>query len=465
MSDGQCDIAIIGGGPAGLSAAIQASKQGADVLLLDEQASVGGQIYRSIEHQSDKHTQLLGPDYQYGKQLVLGFRQSNVKYIPESRVWSINSKREIAFTHPDGTQVILAKKIIIASGAMERPMPFTGWTLPGVMNAGAGQVLFKAHKILPSEDVVLAGSGPLLLLLAWQYLRAGLKVQALLDLTPMSNHFSAVKYLPRAFLAHKYLRKGLGYEWALKRAGVNIVRNVSELRAIGDGKLQSAEYSVKGQKQQLSTEHLLVHFGVIPVNQLSQVAGCQHHWDDSQQCWRPNTDEWGQSSLTGIYITGDGASIAGGKSAEYAGHLAALHSLGELGILNQDKRDNMAQPYQRMLNADQRIRPFLEAYFRLPKAILEINDQQTIVCRCEEVTAGQIRQAVEDGHTDNNQVKFLTRCGMGPCQGRQCSPSVGHIVASITGENIQQSGYYRVRPPVNTLSLQELACLYPQEQE
>ena len=170
MSHAQYDIAIIGGGPAGLSAAVQASKLGADVVLLDEQASPGGQIYRSIEQQSERQSELLGPDYQYGKLLVQNFRQSATQYLPESRVWSINDKREIGFTNPHGTHVIATKNIIIASGAMERPVPFVGWTLPGVMNAGAGQVLFKAQNVLPSEDVVLAGSGPLLLLLAWQYL-------------------------------------------------------------------------------------------------------------------------------------------------------------------------------------------------------------------------------------------------------------------------------------------------------
>lgn len=465
MSGKQYDIAIIGAGPAGLSAATNASKQGADVVLIDEQASLGGQIYRSIEQQSDKHSELLGPDYQYGKQLVHGFRKSAAQYLPRSRVWSINSKREIGFSNPDGTQVIEAKQIILASGAMERPVPFPGWTLPGVMNAGAGQVLFKAHKVLPSEDVVLAGSGPLLLLLAWQYLRAGVKIQALLDLTPMSNHFSAIKYLPRALLAHRYLRKGLSYEWDLKRAGIKIIRNVTELRALGEDNLEKVEFCAKGQKHQLQTQHLLVHFGVIPVNQLSQVAGCQHHWDDSQQCWRPTTDEWGQTNIKGMSISGDGASIAGGKSAEYAGNLAAIHALFELGMLDHSKRDKLAKPYQKMLNADRRIRPFLEAYFRLPATMLAVKDEHTIVCRCEEVTAGQIRQAVQAGHTDNNQVKFLTRCGMGPCQGRQCSPAVGHIVASTNGTSIEQSGYYRARPPVNTLSLQELACLYPEEQE
>lgn len=240
---------------------------------------------------------------------------------------------------------------------------------------------------------------------------------------------------------------------------------MSELHALGDGKLEKVEFVSKGQKQQLETQHLMVHFGVIPVNQLSQVAGCQHQWSDSQQCWQPTTDKWGQSSLPGIYISGDVGNIAGAKSAEFSGKLAAVHSLFSMGILDKNKRDHLARPYHKMLNADRRVRPFLEAYFRLCTTLLAVNEDQTIVCRCEEVTARQIRQAVQAGHTDNNQVNFLTGCGMGPCKGCQCSATVGHIVAATSVTDVEQSGFYRARPPVNTLSLQELASLYPEEQE
>lgn len=465
MNQRQYDLAVIGCGPAGLCAATLAAEKGASVVLFDEQPSPGGQIYRGSEQQSEAHRDLLGPEYSHGSKLVRDFRKSSVDYRSETKVWLINRFGEIGVSNADETEVVKAEKVIIATGAMERPVPFPGWTLPGVMNAGAGQILFKAHQLLPSQEVILAGSGPLLLLLAYQYFRAGIKVQAILDLTPLTNHFRALKYLPKALLAHQYLKKGLKYEWRLKRAGIKILRNVSTLRAIGDDKLEGIEFFRKGRVERLQTDLLLVHFGVISNYHLSQATGCAQGWNDSQQCWQPDTDIWGHSSVSGIFIVGDGAGISGAIGAEYSGKLAALQSLYELRLIDQKVRDEQAKPLRKKQSVDNSVRPFLEAYFRLPDKLLSVIDNQTIVCRCEEITAGQIRMAVRAGHLDNNQVKFSTRCGMGPCQGRQCSPAVTHIISQTTGSKPETTEFFRIRPPVNILTLKQLSSLYPEEQE
>ena len=117
------------------------------------------------------------------------------------------------------------------------------------------------------------------------------------------------------------------------------------------------------------------------------------------------------------------------------------------------------------MQEDLHIRPFLESFFRISDAMLRVPDDDTLVCRCEEVSAGAIRAAVADGHLDSNQVKFLTRCGMGPCRGRQCAQAVGHIIAAASGRTVAETSHYRERPPVNTLTLAQLAALYPEERE
>ncbi|XOV78068.1 MAG: FAD-dependent oxidoreductase [Aestuariibacter sp.] len=459
------DVAIIGAGPAGLSAATLCANHGANVILFDEQNAVGGQIYRHIEHSSLTHQKLLGPDYQKGKKIAEAFKNCSATYVPKARVWHIDDNKEIAYSTVSKAQTVHAENVILATGAMERPVPFPGWTLPGVMNAGAGQVLFKAHELAPSEDVILAGSGPLLLLLAWQYLQAGIKVQAVLDLTPGENHFQAIKHLPKALLAFSYLRKGLVYEWQLKRAGIPFFRNVSNLQACGEQELSSVSFLVKGVRYALNTQHLLVHFGVIPSIQLSQSIGCEHLWDKGQQCWRPKLTESGETNLTGIYIAGDGAGINGAVSAQYSGEIAALDCLSKTGKISASEHRTLSEPLYRSKAKDQRIRPFLEAYFRVPTSLFRDLPDDTLVCRCEEVTALNIRDAVRAGHTDCNQVKFLTRCGMGPCQGRQCAQAVSHIVAAESGKKVEHVGTYRARSPSNRLSLGELASLYPEEQE
>ena len=364
--------------------------------------------------------------------------------------------------HKSKSKIISADQILVASGAIERPVPFPGWTLPGVMQAGAGQILFKSAGVIPDDGVVLAGSGPLLLLLAWQYMQVGVEIKAMLDVTTLSHYLLAMPTLPRALLAHHYLTKGLVYQRDLKRAGVVTKIGVSDLRAEGEGDLQAVCYRHLGREHRIETGLLMTHFGVIPHIWLTQAAGCKHQWDSSQQCWRPQHDKWGNTSIEGILVAGDGAGINGAKSAEHAGRLVALQALFALGVLSQTERDKQSANERKCMQGERHIRPFLEAYFAIPQIMLATPDKDTIVCRCEEITAGQIREAVANSHGDSNQVKYLSRCGMGACQGRQCANAVAHIVADAGGQPISASSHFRGRPPVAPLTLQQLASLEEQ---
>ena len=452
-------LLIIGAGPAGLAAAVTASEKGVSCALLDEQAAPGGQIYRSVESVSKQREEILGSEYSRGKDLALAFRQCNAEYFPETKVWSLNGQKEVGVLYKDQSQIITADQILVASGAMERPVPFPGWTLPGVMQAGAGQILFKSAGVVPSDGVVLAGSGPLLLLLAWQYLHAGVDIKAILDVTPLTNHLLALPKLPRALMAHHYLTKGLAYQLDLKRAGVSNKIGVTNLRAEGDEQLEGVRFCQFGREQFIETDLLLTHFGVIPHVWLTQSAGCKHQWDSSQQCWRPEHDEWGGTSIEGILVAGDGAGINGARSAEHAGRLAGLQALYLLDVLSKAERDQQSINDRQWMKDERHIRPFLEAYFAIPQSMLATKDRDTIVCRCEEITAGQLRDAVENGHGDSNQVKFLTRCGMGACQGRQCANAVAHIVADAGGQAVSVESHYRGRPPVSPITLGQLSGL------
>jgi NADPH-dependent 2,4-dienoyl-CoA reductase/sulfur reductase-like enzyme len=458
-------LVIIGAGPAGLAAAVVAAEHGLEVALLDEQSTPGGQIYRAMESIPAARAELLGSEYQRGRDLVSAFRDSGVEYFPDTQVWSLNHPCEIGLLRGTTPAMITADQVLLANGAMERPVPFPGWTLPGVMNAGAGQILFKSHGIIPSDGVVLAGSGPLLLLLAWQYLHAGVQMQAILDLTPVHNHLRALPHLPRALLAGHYLTQGLAYKKDLRQAGINMLNNVSELHADGGEHLASVSFRHRRRQHTIETDLLLIHFGIIPHTHLSRAAGCRHNWDPRQQCWRPQLDDWGNSSIDGLLIAGDGAGIGGARTAEHAGRLAALQATHALGLIPRRERDRLARNDRKWMRDELHIRPFLEAFFQLPGKLLSVPDDDTLVCRCEEVTAGEIRAAVAAGHSDSNQVKFLTRCGMGPCQGRQCADAVAQLVAAAGGNSIAAGGHYRGRPPVTPLTLGQLASLYPGETE
>lgn len=458
---GHFPLLVIGAGPAGLAAATTAAGLGLEVAVVDEQPAPGGQIYRAIERAPKDRAELLGADYRYGARLVGAFRASGAEFLAETSVWSLDDERRVGLLHRGRASMVSADRVIIASGAMERPVPFPGWTLPGVMNAGAAQILLKGSGVVPADGTVIAGSGPLLVLLAWQYLRAGVQVKAVLEVSPRGNLWQAVPRLPSALIAGHYLTRGLRYLAALRRGGVPVLYGISGLAAVGEGHLEAVEFSRGGRRERITTGSLLSHFGLVTNVHLGEAAGCRHAWDLRQQTWRPLLDAWGNSSVPGIAVVGDGAGIGGARSAEHAGRLAGLEAVHALGWISRRNRDAQGRVDRNWLAADLRIRPFLEALHRLPEDLLATSDDATLVCRCEEISAGRIRQAVREGHTDPNQIKFLTRCGMGPCQGRQCAHAVAHIVAAQVRGSVADQRPFRVRPPLRPLSIAELAGLEP----
>jgi len=453
------ELAVIGAGPAGLAAAATAAELGLEVALFDDQPAPGGQIYRGVEQTPLADPAVLGEDYRRGAGLAEAFRASGAAYHPSCGVWLLTPDREIGLLDSGQARFVTAGRVIVAGGAMERPLPFPGWTLPGVMTAGAGQILLKAAGVVPEKAVVLAGSGPLLLLLAAQYLRAGVQITALLDMTPRSNALRALPHLPAALAAFGILAKGLALQREVRRAGVRVVRGVTSLRALGQARLEAVAYEAGGREQRLDSELLLVHFGVIPDSNTTRSLGVGHHWDSRQLCWRPAVDAWGNTEAEGFAVAGDGAGIGGALAAEQAGRLAALEAARALGRIDGAERDRRAASVRAALAKELRVRPFLDALFQPPLELIARLDDDTVVCRCEEVTAGQIREAVGQGCTGPNQLKSFTRCGMGPCQGRQCGTTVSQLIGHTLGRPVEEIGAYRIRPPIKPISLTQLAAL------
>ena len=336
-------------------------------------------------------------------------------------------------------------------------MPFPGWQLPGVMTAGAGQVLLKSAGLMP-ESVVLAGSGPLLLLLATQYIKAGVNIRALLDTRPSSNWLGSLRYLPSALGAMDYLIKGLRMIMAIRCARIPVYRVVSKLRAEGEAQIEAISFESSGKAVRLKTGLLLIHQGVIPAPQLSQLAGCDQIWNDSQQCWTTRVDRWGKSSQDNIFLAGDNARIVGAKAASLSGKLVALQACYELDKLDMARRDKLASALLRSMARHLSIRPFLDSFYRIAdEFIVPVDD--TMICRCEEVYASEIRQIARAGCLGPNQAKAFSRCGMGPCQGRLCGQTVSAILAQVQGRSLADTGYYRLRPPIKPVTLGQLAAM------
>ncbi len=451
-------IAVIGAGPAGMAAATVAAAHGATVLLLDEQPRAGGQIYRGVAEQTISDRTILGVDYYKGRGLVGELAASDVEHVGGATVWQVSAEREIGVSKDGVARLVSADRVIIATGAQERPFPIPGWTLPGVINVGGAQVLLKSSG-LAVADAVFVGTGPLLYLVAYHYLKAGIPICAILDTAPWRNSLAALPHLPAALITLGALMKGRRWIARLKQSGIPFIKGVTALRLLGDEAVAGVEYRHRGSWRKIDTAHVFLHQGVVPNVNLAMAAGCAHRWSEAQLCWHAVTDAWADSSVPGIAIAGDGVGIGGARASEYRGRIAGLNALHQCGRLDIGERDRLAQPFQRALAGEMRMRPFLDALFRPPKQFRIPIDDATIVCRCEEVPAARVRESVGLGCSGPNQLKSFSRCGMGPCQGRFCGLTVSEMIAEARGVSVSEVGAMRIRPPVKPLMLGELADL------
>jgi NADPH-dependent 2,4-dienoyl-CoA reductase/sulfur reductase-like enzyme len=453
-----CDVLVIGGGPAGMAAATTAARLGLRTRLLDEQRAPGGQIYRGITTVPAALARRLGDDYTRGRKISDALAGSNAEVEFDAAVFDIDADLNVAYLRNGGAREISAGHLILATGAIERAAPLPGWTLPGVMYAGAAQLVLKTAASVPSGRVVLAGNGPLLLLVANQLADAGADVVALVETTGIADLPGAVAHLPRALGAPEYLVKGLAMMRALRRRDMRWIRGATALAISGTLHAEALQVTVDGRAEMIAADTVLLHFGVIPNTQITRLLRLEHVFDAAQAAWRPRTDRWGRSSHPRIGVAGDGAGIGGARAAEASGALAALDAAAALARMDHAERDRRGAPLMRERARQLRIRPLLDALYRPPAWIVSPADE-TIVCRCEEVTAGEIRAMTRLGCRGPNQTKFFSRCGMGPCQGRVCGPVVSAILGAANLLTPEEVGQYRIRPPLKPVPLSSLAAL------
>ena len=448
------DLVVIGGGPAGLAAASLAARAGVQTVLFDENPGIGGQIYRGITSTPVKDRAILGDDYWAGEPLAAEAKASGALIVNGAAVWSLDSQRIVGVSIAGAARMIEAKRVIIATGSQERPFPIPGWTLPGVMTAGAAQTVLKAQGLLPGGRTVIAGTGPLLWLLAAQILRAGGRIEALLDTTPRANWLRAAFHLPD-FLLSPYFAKGFAL---LREVGAKVpVHKVSRIEAVGEGKLREVVFD----GGRMAADLLLLHQGVVPNVNLALAAGAAHAWNGRQLCFQPVLDQDFASSVPGIAVAGDGAGIAGGTAAAERGRLAAIAAVR---ALKPDASLPEPQAIRQRLQREEMGRAFLD-WLNRPADRFRQPEGDTLVCRCEEVTARQVRDTADMGCEGPNQMKAFLRCGMGPCQGRLCGLTVTELIAAQRKSTPAEVGYYRLRPPVKPITLAELASLPISEAE
>jgi NADPH-dependent 2,4-dienoyl-CoA reductase/sulfur reductase-like enzyme len=431
------DLLIVGAGPAGLGAALEASASGLSVMLLDENAAPGGRVWQGLESRGVRDT-----DDAAALALIRRFRASPVQARWNATVWAIEPDGQVFWSDTDGAHSISAGNVLLATGTTERPLPIPGWTLPGVMTVGAAQIALKTGGLLPDGRTWLAGQGPLLLLYATQVLDAGGRIAGVVDLSDGFAPVRALKHFSSA--GWPEIRRGMAWRRRLTAAGVRWIA-ASEVRAEGEATLRAVSFRTIRGWETVDADLLLLHDGVIPSVQITRALGCAHTWSDTQRCWRPAVDAAGRTSVPGIVVAGDGAGIGGAACAVLSGRIAALALAGgDPSALQAERARCLA------------VRPLLDALFAPRPMRL---DDTTLVCRCEEVTAGAVRKAAGAGCQGMNQLKAYTRCGMGPCQGRMCGPVAIEVLAEARGVAVSAVEPLRTRFPTKPVSVSALTSL------
>jgi len=440
-------VVIIGAGPAGIRAAQTLVAHGVRPVLLDEAARGGGQIYRR-QPANFKRSPVKLYGFEAGKANALhqtiDMLREQLDYRPETLVW--NAEDGALDTLHEGRAARLAfSRVIVATGATDRILPVPGWTLPGVYSLGAAQIAHKFQGCAIGERVVFAGSGPLLYLVAYQYAKAGAKVVAVLDSSPFSAQARA---LPGLLSQPATLAKGIYYRSWLTAHGIPVHQGASLTGINGEQRVQSLTWRNAKGDQSLECDAVAFAHGLRSETQLADLLGCEFAWNPLNRAWLPQRDSAGRSSVAEVYLAGDGAGIMGADAAEMAGERAALALLEDIGYLIPPQRG--AQLEQALGRIDT-FRQGLERAFVFPEHWAADAPNDVMICRCEEVRAGDIRQVVREGHWEINRVKAHCRVGMGRCQGRMCGAAAAEIIACESQRCVSDIGRLRAQAPIKPL--------------
>lgn len=446
-------VVIVGAGPAGTRAAETLVRAGLRPVVIDEGDRSGGQIYRrQPQNFRRSYNALYGTEAGKARALHETFDglSDHIDYRPQTLAWAIRDNH-IHIQRAETSEALDFDALIIASGATDRIMPLPGWTRPGCFSLGAAQISLKAQACAIGRRVVFMGTGPLLYLVAYQYMKAGAEPLAVLDTTPLSTQ---IRGLPGMMARPSQLFKGMRLVAALLAGGVRVERGIVPIEIIGDGEsgVTGIRYrNASGEEKRLVCDAIGMGYHLRAESQLADLAGCRFSFHPPIRQWLPDVDDMGRSSVPGVYLAGDGVRILGADGAEASGRLAAFALLEDHGL--KPSRAEIGRCRKR-LKAASRFAQGMARAFPWPNHLAKALADDTIICRCEVVTAGELRASVTGkGATEVNRSKAFSRAGMGRCQGRFCGPVGQEIVAAACGLPVELAGRLRGQAPVKPLPL------------
>lgn len=446
-------VIIVGAGPSGVRCAETLVAAGLRPTVIDENRRDGGQIYRrQPDNFTRPYAKLYGTEAGRAQSLHESFDalRDKVDYLPETLAWNIFDNK-LHVVRDEVSSAMPYDALIICSGATDRLMPVKGWHHAGTYSLGASQIALKAQACAIGRQIVFLGTGPLLYLVASQYIKAGANVAAVLDTSPLMRRVMA---LPKLLARPSVLLNGLGLVAGIKRAGVPVLTGVTpvEIKGESENGVQSVLIrDSRGNERSFECDAVAMGYHLRPETQLADLARCAFRFEQETRQWLPEVDEDGRSSVPGVYLAGDGMRVLGAGAAEIGGRLAAMAVLTDLRLKVSDEELQGLRAEQASM---ERFRQGLAQAFPWPAEQAAQLPDEAIVCRCEAITAGELRHVVCGmGAQEANRAKAFSRVGMGRCQGRYCGHAGAEVIAHAAGVPVEQVGRLRGQAPVKPLSI------------
>lgn len=457
------DLTILGAGPAGAEAAIDASHLGLRVVVLDEAPAAGGQVYRAPQFEAK--TGRVDPHHAEGNALRERLERSGATFLRMHRVWDIGlagqrdtAQYTVSTMGPSGLTEIRSRALLAATGVTERFYARPGWTLPGVIGLGAATAMLKSAQVLPGRSVVVAGVGPLLSLVAHLIIQGGGKVAAVVDVSPLSEWLG---HVPAMMSRPDLLARGAKWQFELAYHRVPVYRGYDISRIIGTTEVEAVElgrlgaYGKLADLFQIEADAVCMSYGLTPATEVFRLLGADQVFNEDRGGWVPVLDDCQRTSVPGLYAAGDGAGLLGAAAAPLTGALASLAVAFDLERISPAEFARSKTALDAKLRRAAKFGAAMAKMARPRPALMAAISDSTVVCRCEDITAGELRQTIQTGAKNINALKFATRCGMGPCGGRVCGEAAAAMLEchGVQRGEIQQ---FTARPPLRPILLADV---------
>ncbi|MBW2311814.1 MAG: NAD(P)/FAD-dependent oxidoreductase [Deltaproteobacteria bacterium] len=459
MSPNKYDVVIVGSGLAGIVAANRLADYNLEVLLLDENIHIGGQILRRIPQNLG-----VGAGREPSQVRRIGFRfiesvkEKKIRVMNRTKVLGIQPEGELLIEEDEKrAYTITADIILFATGARERFLPFKGWMLPGVLSTGAVQILIKGSGVLPAKEILIAGSGPFLYAVAYEFVINKGTVLSVLEQTMLLDNISLIGRLLYQF---PKFPEGLRYLAKLLISGVPIRYGTQLIEARGDtgltevvaARVDRSGRVREGTEKVFKTRALAVGHGFVPNIELPQLAGCELEYSQDKGGWVVRVKDDLETSIERVYAAGEITGIGGALKSITEGNLSAMGILHNLGKVSENEYISHLQRLSKERRHHLAFGKCLNTLYKIPHGAIRSIPDETVICRCEGVRMGDIQKAIANGYDTPGALKRILRVGMGTCQGRICGPVLYDILSAYREIPAHDIPPFSVRVPVKAVS-------------